>query len=310
MTNTCKGGVGLSEQGKEKAIESEKTAQKILKRRDFQDSAKNIAQTAHNAGAAAAKNAGITGMTMSGIMNLTAVIRGEKSAKDAITDMVVDTGKAAATGYVMGGGRTAVSHALSGSSSEFLRALSKSNVPGKVITGVILTGNTLKRYGNGEISTQECFIELGEQGLNFATTGYSMAVGQALIPIPVVGAAVGALVGSMVTSHYYNQLITTLQRKEIEHQERLRIIAECKQAAQQARAFREELESYLQSYFKEYQDCFDDALATIRTSYQIGDADGVIAGANQITRKLGGKVYYDNMNEFKDFLFDDSTDIL
>ena len=247
---------------------------------------------------------------MSGILNITAVIKGEKSAEDAIADTVVDTGKAAATGYAMGGGLTTISHSLSGSSSKFLRALSESNVPGKVITAVIVTGDTLKRYGNGEITTQECLIELGGKGLNFATTGYSMAVGQALIPIPVVGAAVGALVGSMLTSNYYNQLITTLQTKELEHQERLRIIAECERAAQEARAFREELEKYLQSYFREYQDCFDDALATIHTSFQMGDADGVIAGANQITRKLGGNVRYNNMSEFKNYLLDDSTDIL
>lgn len=305
-----KTGVKLSEKGKQKAIESEKATQKALKRKDFRDSTRNLIKTGHNAGKAAAQNAGITSLTMSGILNITAVIKGEKSAEDAIADTVVDTGKAAATGYAMGGGLTTISHSLSGSSSKFLRALSESNVPGKVITAVIVTGDTLKRYGNGEITIQECLIELGEKGLNFATTGYSMAVGQALIPIPVVGAAVGALVGSMLTSNYYNQLITTLQTKELEHQERLRIIAECERAAQEARAFREELEKYLQSYFREYQDCFDDALATIHTSFQMGDADGVIAGANQITRKLGGNVRYNNMSEFKNYLLDDSTDIL
>ena len=305
-----KTGVELSEQGKAKAIQSEKKAQRALKRQDFRDSAGNILKTGHNAGKAAATNAGITGMTMSGIMNITAVIKGEKSAEDAVIDTISDTGKAAATGYVMGGGLTTISHSLSGSSSKFLRALSESNVPGKVITAVVVTGDTLKRYGNGEITTQECLIELGEKGLNFATTGYSMAVGQALIPIPVVGAAVGALVGSVVTSNYYNQLITTLKTRELEHQERLRIIAECERAAQETRAFRIELESYLNAYFQEYRDCFDDALSTIHFAFQVGDADGVIAGANQITRKLGGKVHYDNMDEFKTFLFNDSADVL
>lgn len=305
-----KTGVKLSEQGKSKAIESEKKAKKALKRRDFKDSAGNILKTGHSAGKASSKNAGITGLTMSGIMNIVDVMKGEKSAEDAIADIVVDTGKAAATGYVMGGGLTTVSHTLSGSSSKFLRGLSESNVPGKVITAVMLTGDTLKRYGNGEISTQECLIELGEKGLNFATTGYSMAVGQSLIPIPIVGAAVGALVGSVLTSNYYNQLMTTLQNKELEHQERLRIIAECEKAVSETRAFRAELEIYLASYFREYQDCFDDALSTIQIAFETGDANGVIAGANQITRKLGGRVNYDNMNEFKDFLFDDTTDIL
>lgn len=300
----------LSEQGKTLAIENEKAAQKALSRQDFKDSVGNMLKTGHTAGMAAAKNAGITGMTMSGIMNITAVIKGEKSAEDAVADTISDAGQAAATGYVMGGGLTTVSHTLSGSSSKFLRALSESNVPGKVITAVMVTGDTLRRYGNGEITTQECLIELGEKGLNFATAGYSMAVGQALIPIPIVGAAVGALVGSVVTSSYYNKLITTLRTKELEHQERLRIIAECEKAARETRAFRMELENYLNSYFQEYRDCFDEALSTMHFAFQTGDAEGVIAGANQITRKLGGRVNYDTMDEFKSFLFDDSTDIL
>lgn len=287
-----------------------KAAERRNDKRALQKSVKNVVNTANEAGKSGAKDAGVTALTMSGIMNITAVIKGEKSAEDAIEDTIVDGGKAAVSGYIIGGGLTTVYQSLSGSSSKFIKALTESNVPGKVITAVALTGNTLKRYGNGEITTQECLIELGEKGISFATTGYSMAVGQTLIPIPIVGAAVGALVGSMITSNYYNQLITTLQKKELEHQERLRIIAECEEATRQTRAFREELEAYLASYFKEYQDCFDDALSTIQSSFQMGDADGVIAGANQITRKLGGKVHYNNMEEFKDFLFDDSTDIL
>lgn len=305
-----KTGVKLSKQRKGRAIESEMAAQKSLERRDLMDSAKNIIKTGHDAGTLAAQNAGVSCLTMTGILNLTAVIKGEKTARDAIADTVVDTGKVAATSYAIGGGLTTISHSLTGSSSKFLQALSKSNVPGNIVTAVMITGNTLKRYASGEITTQECMLELGEKGLNIATAGYSMAVGQALIPIPVVGAAVGALVGSVLTSNYYSQLINSLKVEQLEQQERLRIIAECERAAKETRAYRAELEAYLQSYFGEYQDCFDDALNIIHTAFHNKDADGVIAGANQITRKLGGKVYYDNMSEFKDYLFDDTTDIL
>lgn len=305
-----KTGVTLSEQGKSKAIESENKALKALKRKDFKNSTSNILKTGHGAGKAAAKNAGITGVTMSGIMNITAVIKGEKSAEDAIADIVVDSGKSAVTGYCMGSSLTTVSHTLSSSSSKFARALYENNVPAKVITAVMLTGDLLKQYGDGKISTEEFVIGLGEKGLNFATTGYAMAVGQAMIPVPIVGAAIGALVGSVITSNYYNNLMITLQKKKLEHQERLRIIAECEKAAREIRAFREELEVYLASYFREYQDCFDEALSTMQIAFETGDANSVIVGANQITRKLGGRVNYDNMNEFKDFLFDDTTDIL
>jgi hypothetical protein len=304
-----KKGISLSDDAKKKAIEREEAAKKSLRKQDFKDSARNIGQTYHSAGVSAAKGAGTTAFTMSGIMNIVAVMKGEKSAEDAIADTVVDTGKAAVSGYAMGGSLTTAAHTFSASSSKFLRALSESNVPGKVITAVMVMGDTLKRYGNGEISTQECLLELGEKGLTGATSLYSMAVGQALIPIPVVGAAVGALVGSVLTSQFYNQLIAKLQTKELEHQERLRIMAECERAEKEARAFRAELESYAASYFKEYRDCFDDALTMISRSFKSGDVDGVIAGANKITKKLGGIVQYSNMDEFKDFLFDDSPDI-
>ena len=53
-----KTGVKLSEQGKQKAIQNEKAAQKALKKKDFKDSVRNITQTGHNAGMAAAKNSG------------------------------------------------------------------------------------------------------------------------------------------------------------------------------------------------------------------------------------------------------------
>ncbi|MGU8238008.1 hypothetical protein ACV3T9_12225 [Clostridium perfringens] len=305
-----KTGVELSGEGKEKAIQSGKASQTIIDKKIRKTAAKNIIKTGHEAGKYSAGNAGVTAATMSGIMNITAVIKGEKSVEDALADTAIDTGKAAATGYVLGGGLTTVSHTLSSSSSKFLQGLSSMNVPGQVITAVMLTGDTIRRYGNGEITTEECIIELGGKGLNFATTGYSMTIGQTLIPIPIVGAAVGALVGSVITSKYYNSLINTLKTKELEHQERLRIMAECKKAADEERAFRAELESYLQSYFREYRDCFDEALSEIQYGFQSGNADSVILGANQITRKLGGKVYYETVEEFKDFLADDSTDIL
>lgn len=303
-------GVELTEDGRQVAIRDGEIAEESTTRQIKNASTKNMFKTGHEAGKYGAKNAGVTALTMSGIMNFVAVINGKKSSDEAIVDTIKDGGKAAVTGYVMGGGLTVVSHSLSNSSSKFIQTLSKSNVPGKVITAVIVTGDTLKRYGNGEITTQECLIELGDKGLNLATMGYSMAVGQALIPIPIIGGAIGALVGSVLTSTCYNNLINTLQTEQLEHKERQRIIAECNKVAEQAKAFREELEDYLKAYFKEYKDCFNEALSGMKFAYQVGDANGIIAGANQITRKLGGQVYYETIEEFKSFLDDDSVDIL
>lgn len=303
-------GIKLSDEAKQRGIERGKEAQRINDRKERIATAKNIVHTGHEAGKAAAKSSGEMAGAMSFITNMVAIIKGEKNADEAIADTAKDTGKAVVTSYAMGNGLTTVSHTLSASNSEFLQALSKSNIPGKVITAVMMTGNTIKRFADGEITTNECILELGESGLNFATMGYSMAAGQALIPIPVVGAAVGALVGSVATSKVYHELIGKLQFKQLEHEERMRIIAECEAVAEQCREFRKELEEYLENYFSDYQHCFDSALDTIKSAFYSGDANGVIAGANQITLKLGGQVKYNTVDEFEQFLMDDTVDII
>lgn len=301
--------LNLSEESKKKAIDSGKQAQKYIKKQMWKTSIKNIVSSGHESGLHAAKNAGTMGLTIASISSITSVIKGQKSATEAIKEISIDTGKVTLTGYISGGGITVLSHSLSSSSSHFLRALSESNVPTKVITGVTLIGNTLKRYTNGEISTQECLLELGEKGINFTTTGYSMIAGQSLIPIPVVGAAIGALVGSAITSKYYNDIVNKLKLKELDHQERLYLIEEAELVAQESKKYREELERYLENYFEEYKNCFDEALSEIKIAFESGDADSIISGANKITRKLGGKVNYDNTEEFKLFLSSKETDI-
>lgn len=76
----------------------------------------------------------------------------------------------------------------------------------------------------------------------------------------------------------------------------------------QEKAFRAELEAYLQGWFREYRTCFDDALSQMRFALTQEDADGIIAAANKITRKLGGQVKYENVREFREFLADESVD--
>ena len=114
-------------------------------------------------------------------------------------------------------------------------------------------GSALKSYANGEINAEELILEIGERGLNFASVGYGMAVGQSLIPIPVIGAAIGALVGSALTSDLIHGLVEALNKSELEHQEKLRLIAQYQEAVEQEKIYRTELEEYLQNYFHEFR---------------------------------------------------------
>lgn len=302
-------GVKVTKEGKEKAIEDEKTSKKAIQKNLTKAAGKNALATFNEAGIQGAKNSGITALTITGIMNMVSVVKGEKTVEEALSDVAKAGGLGAVTGYGMSGALTVISHTLSNTSSKFLQGLIQSNVPGKIVTAVMTTGDTLKKWGSGEITTQECLIQLGDKGLNMTTMGMSMAIGQTMIPIPIVGGAVGALVGSVLTSSLYKNAIETLKTKELEHQERLRITEECQKAAEQIKKYREELENYLQSYLQECRECFEDALSTMYVSFETGDADGVIASANDITRKLGGNVQYETVDEYMDFLDSDEVEV-
>lgn len=303
-------GVEMTEEGKRRAIEDEEYARQSIGKQLGSDRIENVVRTGRNAGMAGAEYAGVTGLTMSGINNVTALLNGEKSAEEAIADTVAQSGKAAVDGYVMSSSLTVLGHQMSSSSSKFIRNLADANVPGKVVTAVMVTGDTLAKWGSGEITTQECMIELGDKGLNMATMGYFMAIGQAAIPIPIVGGAIGAMVGSTLTSGYYQELIHILKDREVEHQERMRLIAESEQAAEETRQFNEQLRQYRDQYFAECHEFFDTTLSTMHFAYETGDADGVIYAANKITEKLGGKVQYETVDEFEDFLDSDEPFVL
>lgn len=305
-----KTGIVLSDEGKEAAISHGKNAQSSINKKAKKVSAQNAISTSHNAGVKAAKTATIHGATISGLMNISSFLKGDKTFDEALEDTALETGKAAASGYAISASLTSITHTLESSSSKFMNQIASANVPAKIVDAIMITGTSIVRYCNGEISTQDCIIEIGERGLTAATAGYSMTVGQALIPIPVVGAAIGALIGSMATSSVYNQLVNELKNRQLRQRERERIIAECKKTAEEERAYRAELEEYLKKYFNDYISCFDQALNQLDTAMSAGDANGVIAAANSITKKLGRDVKFNNVEEFRHFLDDDSVDVL
>lgn len=254
-------GVKLTEEGKARAIEDGKVAEQSINSQLKEASIKNIVKTGHEAGMYGAVNAGGTALTISGARNIVSVIKGEKSSEEAIKDTITDGGKAAVNGYMMSSALTVVGHTLSNSSSAFVRGLVECNVPAAVISAVAVTGDTLRKLGNGEITMQECMIELGDKGLNMAVIGKTAAVGQTLIPIPVVGAAVGALVGSAITSACYNGVVNKLKSMGAGENERIEIAKEGYDAAEQTKTFRKELKQYSDTYFKKYPGCFDDVLS-------------------------------------------------
>lgn len=150
--------ISLSKRQCDKAIADGKKAESEIQWKLRGRMVKNAAKEFHSAGTQAA----MSGAVMTGAMaitdNLIAVLKGEKKPSQAVKDVALATGQTAAVSYFTGGGLSVVTQALSASSNEMVKTLAKSGAPGKVVAAVMATAGTLKRYFNGDISAEDCFI--------------------------------------------------------------------------------------------------------------------------------------------------------
>jgi hypothetical protein len=296
--------------------------------------ARDIAHISHRAGVDAAKTGAVITGGMSLIRNIVAVAKGDKEPDEAALAVVKDTASGAAISY----GTAFAGSALAGimknagevvvengtkvlKPNVYIQALGKTNLPGTIVTVALETGKTFSKYFKGEIDGIECLTELGEKGTGmissamFATIGTagavavfgkSAAIGQLVIPIPVVGGLIGGMVGYALSSACYGQLVEALKDAKLAREERIRIEAECVEAVKMIREYRAEMERMVSEYLIDHIETFHNAFVGIKNALQIGDVDGFIGGANTIAEKFGKKPQFSNFTEF-DFLMNDKT---
>jgi hypothetical protein len=278
--------------------------------------AKHILETSHEAGLEAAKIGVAVAGSMSIIRNVVAVTKGDKEPGEAALAVVKDTGTGAAVSYttafagsqlqalmvkastkkvVTQAGKKVVEKVVTNTA---LKSLAESNLPAQIVTATIEVSKTMKKYFSGEIDGVECLTELGEKGTGMVASSIGMVIGQTAIPIPVVGGLIGGMVGYALSSACYGQLVSSLKEAKLAREERLRIEAECAEAVKMIREYRCEMEAAISRYLSEYMASFHEAFDDIKSALNIGDIDGFIAGANSITRKLGGKPQFNNFSEF------------
>lgn len=302
--------VEITEQGKKNLISDEQKALKSQNEKVLELTTKNVLKTTHQAGVATAVNAGTITGAMSSITNIVSVIKQEKDIDEALIDVSGDIVKAGTIGYVTGGATTTITQALSSVDTPFMKNLIAKNVPAAFVSTIIATGDIACKLMNYEISPKDAIMALGDRGINAATTGYAMGVGQAMIPIPFVGAAVGALVGSALCSSFSQEIMRKLQNEQLEHEERIRLTNLFNELTDKEDEYRNELKQFLDNELKELRDCFDFGMSTLEEGFITGDSNMMIAGANHITRNLGGKVNYETVDEYKVFLKNNDVDIL
>lgn len=289
---------------KEKISESELTIGEALEARQNPEkyTYKQMAGISHRAGLrGAAFGAGIGG-AVSLVKNLFAVYKDEKELKEALKDTSLDTIKGGMIGYATAFGGSFVSAFMQNHEKVLVRTLGKSSLPSMIVTVSVETTKSFYGYFKGDIDAVQLAQNLGEKGTGLANSALFAAATQAIIPIPVVGAMIGGMLGYMLNSMFYQGVMDSLKEAKIQRIERMRIEAECEFLLSEILNYRKEMEEIIERYFSEHLGFFNESFNGLDKALGLNDTNGVILAANEITRKLGSKTQFETFAEFKTFM--------
>lgn len=263
----------------------------------------DMGKLGHRAGLDQAKYGAAIGGCLSLITNTVEVIKGRKKVEDAAKDVALSSGKGAALSYATAFSGSIIKGCMQNAGSQTVRALSKTNFASTLITSSIETGKSIHRYMNGEISGAECLEELGEKGTGQLSAAMFAVAGQALIPVPVVGAMIGSMAGYALSSACYKELTEALKEAKQAKEERARIESECAEAIRMISQYRTEMNAYIDQYLDNYAKTFDNAFLMMNDALGRNDIDGFIDANNKLQESLNHKPGFSCASELENPAF-------
>ncbi len=272
--------------------------------------AASIARTSHRAGMQGAKIGALFGGAISAVTGMIAVHQGDKALEAAILDTMTDTGKAAFAGYGTAFVGTALKGTMQQSGNATMRALSRTSLPSLAVTVCLEVGSAVKQYVRGEIDGVQFLEALGEKGSGLLSSGMFAAVGQLAVPIPVVGAAIGGVVGYTLSALLYQDALGAFKDANQAHEDYQATKEYCE-------AVRAELDAYRLEFRERFVEWLDEGRAEISNSIQCMDA-AILTGrindfaesANALAAVIGKTLQFADRQQFDAFMATDDTLIL
>lgn len=263
-----------------------------------------VLKLSHDAGIKTIVPAAAIGLAVSMLNNLSAYCQNEKSTKEVIKKIAKDTGIAGATGYGIGFLSSALSGVMKNADNAIIRSAGKTNLPANIIIGVITSCSVVAKYCKGEISSAECFSEIGVHGFEMLASnmfsGFGMTIGG------VACSALGGFVGFSIASASYRVLKDSYKELDEARINRKKIEELCNEHKKMLQSYRQELEIYHKKQMQMERALFDSVFDGVKKALDIGDIDGFISSVNQVTIAYGGKPVFNNMQDLEIIMDSDS----
>lgn len=269
-----------------------------------------IATEMHRSGLEAGKigaaiSGGVSGVT--GLLNLS---RGEADVGEVVAQVAVDAAKGYANSYVTTAVSKGVPHLLvkAGMEKSAANLLTKSNAHLAIAAGAVQSGKSIVKYLKGDIDGEQLLSEVSHTAMTGASAFYYGALGQVIIPIPVVGAFVGSTVGYFVGNMLHQSGLISLGESAVvkaARERREHIEALCLTAIPLMRAHRLELESLIAQHFAARGHLLSQAFDGLEHSLLDWNADGFTSQLERVNQAFGATLPFKTLTEFDAFMADD-----
>lgn len=257
--------------------------------------AKDMASYSHQAG----MNAVGVGVLVSGVVsfitNVWECVVNGKDPKKAIKHTAIATLKGGAFSYGSAFASSSLGGMMQNSANKVIQSLGKSSAPAMIVGACVANFTIFGRYFSGKIDELELCKQLGRTNTSLLSGGTMAVAGQALIPIPVVGALIGGFVGAALSEAFFNALNS--KKVELARQRRIEIEKECRESIRLLEMYRNQFKEVFERYFHETTKFFNQSFDELERALYAGDADLVIGVNNKIQEGLGQKLSFGNKQE-------------
>ncbi|GAA8100566.1 hypothetical protein HpNP05_10760 [Helicobacter pylori] len=186
---------------------------------------------------------------------------------------------------------------MQSSANKVIQSLGKGSVPAMIVGAAVANVTIFTRYFSGKIDEVELLKQFGKANTTLISSGAMAVVGQALIPIPGVGALIGGFVGATLSETIFNTLLKARKEAKLARQRRIEIEKECRESIRLLEMYQNQFKEVFEQYFHGNVKFFNESFDELERVLYAGDADLAIADNNKIQERLGQKPLSNNKQE-------------
>ena len=243
------------------------------------------------------KDAALVTLTVSGINSLVAVAQGKMDLETAVSNVASASAQTFVSAAGMDLTRQAVAFVAEHSQSELMTKLTSSAIPGAEIAMVAMVAKSVGRYLAGDVSAEDCAVEMLLNGVG----ALSYQIGM------MAGGPVGAIVASIVVAQIANTIEEYRQETKIRKQRDDQIQCVLFWARSEVQRQRSIFKDYFQSDLEHWDRQISDGFTQIDRATQARDSGGVAEGLDKLLSLIGLEVRFQSPDEFKNAFFGDTS---